>query len=272
MSEDQDEVSIYCSLDHSSINDEGENTIVFIHGAFGDGSGWKDVVSHFKDQHLLLPDLPAHGVARHLDRFSVPRASRLLRELIVRKAHGGKAKVVGFSLGAQVAVHLCSTYPEVIDETVFVSGYGGPSSPTESPRRFLPYAAWMSQRVEYALPRGLIRYMMDGADMPRGDLSQHTLSLYRDIFTPEIKTDWPEPWPARTLIVVAGKGDLIPSADNPNVAKRLASIGQKGNVSTLAVTHPLMRHPWLLQDPELFARAVMAWFERAEIVDGFIKL
>jgi hypothetical protein len=36
---------------------------------------------------------------------------------------------------------------------------------------------------------------------------------------------------------------------------------KEGNGESRAVEVPTMRHPWDLQDPELFARSVVAWIE-----------
>lgn len=259
----------YVSLQHGERNTQATETVLLIHGAFGDGNGWELVAQHLSAYHLLLPDLPSHGIARHIEPFSVGVSAQLLRELIVQRAHGGVAKVVGFSLGAQVAMRLVSEYPEVVDRAVFVSGFGAPSITPSS--AYLPYGVWLSQRAEWLMPRPWLRKLMDGADLPRPNLSNCTLKLDREIFAPT-DSKWPTTWPARTLIVVAGKGDIIPSQDNADAARQLAEIGRQSNPATIAVTHPEMRHPWIYQAPALFAAAVLAWFDKGEILEGFVKL
>lgn len=62
-------------------------------------------------------------------------------------------------------------------------------------------------RVENCISLSLMRGVMDGADLrhTRTDTNTCTLSLCRQILSPETLTQWPSPWRARSLIVAAGK-------------------------------------------------------------------
>lgn len=240
-------IEIYCAFPHQERNKSGTQSVIFIHGAFENSSSWEVVLPHLpqdSNYHLILSDLPSHGVASHIKPFSVTIAALLVSKLIARLGHNGKAKLVGLSLGADVALRIASDYPKVVDGAVFVSGASTPSSrrntSTFSP--YLPHAAWLSQRIEWLAPRALIRYLMDGTDMPRANLARCSLDLNRQISSPT-DSKWPSPWPAKTLIVAAGKGGVIPSQDNAGTARRLAEIGRQGNEGTLAVGHQYMRHP-----------------------------
>jgi pimeloyl-ACP methyl ester carboxylesterase len=184
-------VERYCALPHREQNQTGTSTIVFIHGAFDNSSSWNIVTQHFpkaSDYHLMLPDLPSHGIASALKPFSITVAARLISELVARRACDGVAELVGLSLGADVAVRIASDFPHVVDNKgVFVSG-----ASTSIPRgqktftiQYLPHAAWLSQRIEWLVPRPLIRSLMDGADFPRQNLSNCPLELNKEIFAPE---------------------------------------------------------------------------------------
>lgn len=264
-------IAEYCALPHREKNVNGKQTVFFIHGAFGDGGYWDLVTQHLpEDYHLLLPDQPCHGIARDIScgNFTINLSAQLLSSLIKRRAHNGVAKIVGHSLGANVALRLASEHPDVVDGVVFVSGASAPSSSaTKSP--YLPHTVWLSQRIEWLAPRALIRTLMDGTDMPRLDLSACTLELNRAIFAPR-DSERPAPWPSRTLIVAAGKRGVLPTQDSFDAARRLAEIGSEGNSATRAVVHYEMRHPWNLQAPKLFADAIVAWFERGEVLEGFL--
>lgn len=257
-------------LHYAEHNPSGKSTIVLIHGAFSSSKNWDLVVPHLTDSyHLLIPDMPGQGQSRNVTPFSVEYSSRLLERLIRKRAINEKAHIVGHSLGAHVAINLASSYPEVVD-AVFVSGFGIFPATILTP--FLPYATWASNRVENLIPRSVIRWLMDGTDIPRGDMDACTLDLCRQIVAPMIEAKWPSPWPARTLIVAAGKSGILPTSDRPEDAVKLMEIGRERNPDTIAVTHPAMRHPWNRQAPELFAGTARAWFERGEIPDGFQKL
>jgi pimeloyl-ACP methyl ester carboxylesterase len=266
----------YCALPHREHNKAGKCTLVFIHGAFDSSTSWDIVTPHLppaSEYHLLLPDLPSHGMASHIKPFSISIAAHLISKFISRRAHNGVAKLVGLSLGADVALRIASDFPQVVDNGVFVSGASTPIpvSDKTAASQYLPHAAWLSQRIEWLVPRPLIRSLMDGTDLPRPTLGNCSLELNRQIFAPE-DSKWPSPWPARTLIVAAGRGGLLPTEDNADTARRSAEIGRKGNPETLAVVHYDMRHPWSLQAPELFAEAVDAWFREGRVLDKFVPL
>jgi len=186
--------------------------------------------------------------------------------LISTQAKGGKAHIVGHSLGSKVAIRLAERHPEVV-HTALVSGYevypGLSSAAT-------PYIFWTMNRINDAIPRPLIRWAMDGAEI--GRTAKVPFSLYRQIS--EVTTSsWPEPWPARTLVIAAGKGEwYLPSYDHPEDAQKLAGIGKGLNAGTIAVTHPLMRHPWNRQAPALFADTIRAWVEGKDLPEGFVPL
>jgi len=271
-----DVVEQYCALPHLEQNQRGTSTIVFIHGAFVSSTSWDIVTPHLSkasNYHILLPDLPSHGIARDIKPFSISIAAHLISEVIARRAHNGVAKLVGLSLGADVALRIASDYPSVVDKNgVFVSGASTPMPRGQtSSFQYLPYGAWLSQRIEWLLPRPLIRSLMDGTDLPRPTLSDCPLELNAQIFAPD-DSKWPSAWPARTLIVAAGKRGLLPTDDNADTARRLAEIGRKGNEGTLAVIHYGMRHPWSHQAPQLFAEAVDAWFREDRVLEGFVPL
>lgn len=218
--------------------------------------------------HLLLPDLPGHGGSREISPFSKEHGARLLSQLIRERAAAGKAHVVGFSFGAHIAIELASKFPECV-ESVFVSGF---EVYNVSPQTFVTVGSFES-RLTSLVPRGLIKWLMDGTDLPTPQFQPSQDLRLAIAETMCIRDDeWPSPWQARTLIVAAGKSGLLPTADHPHDARKLRDTGREGNEETKAVTHPKMRHPWIWQAPELFAKAVRRWVEEAEVEEGFVSL
>lgn len=229
-------------------------TLLLIHGAFTTAADWQPVISHLDQTfHILAPDLPGHGSSG--GTFTIDNAADALYALIQESASSRKAHVVGHSLGAQVAIRLAEKCPSAVDHMV-VSGFEIYPSLPSSDR--LTYILWAMNRVENLVPRPAIRWLMDGADIRRLSPS---LGQCRQIAETMKTATYPSVWPAPTLIIAAGRGGLIPSYDHPEDAKKLASIGREGNEKTLAVTHPLMRHPWNQQDPLLFANTCRGWIQ-----------
>jgi pimeloyl-ACP methyl ester carboxylesterase len=245
--------------------DESKPTILFIHGASSSSADFNLVIPHFNNNyHLLLPDLPAHGKSKDIVPLTRELAARLLANLIQQKALNGKAHIVGHSLGSHIAIELATKYPDVVD-VVFVSGYGVASS-----AQALAYGLWIQSAAVSIAPAPLVRWLTSGTDIPPSR-EPNSLALKRDLARAMCFADdeWPDPWPARTLIIAAGKSGVLPTADNADHAKRLRDIGRKRNEATIAYTHREMRHPWCLQAPKLYAQTITQWIEQDTVPGGF---
>jgi pimeloyl-ACP methyl ester carboxylesterase len=87
-------------------------TIVFLHGTVLAGSAWTAQIAALGDAfHCLAPDLPGHGTAVDVP-FTIDAAVDRVVGLIDREAHGGRAILVGLSLGGYVAMALAARTPE----------------------------------------------------------------------------------------------------------------------------------------------------------------
>ncbi|WP_329109688.1 alpha/beta hydrolase [Micromonospora sp. NBC_01699] len=96
--------------------------VVLLHGLGTTGWMWHRlaaVLGH--DLHLLLPDLPGHGRSRGRPWVSVADSADAVAELIRSRVPGGRAHVVGLSLGGYVTVQLAADRPDVV-ESALVSG------------------------------------------------------------------------------------------------------------------------------------------------------
>jgi pimeloyl-ACP methyl ester carboxylesterase len=99
-------------------NDE---TIMFLHSGGIAGWMWDKQVEAFKDYHCIVPDLPEHGKSAEVKPFTMKGAAEMIIDIIQNRAHGGKAHLVGISLGAQITVQILSMDPEVVDHAL-ISG------------------------------------------------------------------------------------------------------------------------------------------------------
>jgi len=98
----------------SDASDAGDArpTIVFLHGTRLTGSQWATQVAALSDAyHCLAIDLPGHG-NQHGVPFTLEGAADHVADVIEREAHGGRAIVVGLSLGGYVAMALAARWPE----------------------------------------------------------------------------------------------------------------------------------------------------------------
>ncbi len=105
-------------------DDQGSGQpVVFIHGGAVDGRFFKDNVPALTDRlRVITVDLWGHG--RSPDRegpFTLASFSDDVAE-VIREVAGGRAHVVGHSIGACVAMDLAMRHPDVVDRLVIASG------------------------------------------------------------------------------------------------------------------------------------------------------
>lgn len=85
---------------------------MFLHGTRLTGASWATQVAALGGQYrCLAPDLPGHGSAA-ADSFTVDGAARRVADLIERETSGGRAILVGLSLGGYVAMAVAAGWPD----------------------------------------------------------------------------------------------------------------------------------------------------------------
>ena len=88
--------------------------IVFLHGTRLSRAAWTPQLDALGDEFRAIAlDLPGHG-ARAAERFTLDRATDVVVAAIRERAAGGRAVVVGLSLGGYVAMTLAARSPELI--------------------------------------------------------------------------------------------------------------------------------------------------------------
>ncbi len=99
---------------------DGE-TILLVHGNSVAGWSWAPQVALLPHRHLLTPDLPGFG-GRHREPWpGLDGAADDLAAIVAERAVGGRAHVVGLSLGGILGVRLAARHPDLV-RTLLVSG------------------------------------------------------------------------------------------------------------------------------------------------------
>lgn len=103
-------------------------TLVLLHGFLGLPESWNDVVSALgTTERVLRPALLGHGAAdwdaRPLPATFSDEVARLGAHL--REQRVGRVHLVGYSMGARVALVLAERHPELIERLTLVSGSAG---------------------------------------------------------------------------------------------------------------------------------------------------
>lgn len=111
--------------------------VLLLHGFTGRGTAWggfADAVA--RRRRLVLVDLPGHGRSGAADpaRMSVERAADDLAAVLGRLG-AAPAAVVGYSLGARVALRLAAAHPAAVRRLVLESPSAGIADPGERAAR-----------------------------------------------------------------------------------------------------------------------------------------
>src|ERR1700742_2452679 len=111
-------------LAYHVFNPEGTESILLLHGGMTAATEWDLALPHISKQyHIIVPDIPLHNQSRNIKLENPGIDTRnILRDLIKNSAKGGKAHIVGLSMGAYIGRRLAVQCPEVVS-TCFLSGY-----------------------------------------------------------------------------------------------------------------------------------------------------
>jgi pimeloyl-ACP methyl ester carboxylesterase len=122
--------------------------IVFVHGTRLSRAAWTPQLAALSDEFRTIAlDLPGHG-ERAAERFSLDGAADVLAATIQDQAFGGRAVVVGLSLGGYVAMTLAAGRPSLVRGLVIAGASAEPVGIGS-----LPYRALAGAMARFAGPR-----------------------------------------------------------------------------------------------------------------------
>lgn len=119
--------SEFMSLYYQEHGDKNAPLIVFLHGGGVSSWMWDKQVQYFKHKHCVTIDLPEQGKSRQSELFSIKSSALKIIELIENIGKGKEITVIGFSLGAQVALQILSLKPQLVDYAMINSALVIPS-------------------------------------------------------------------------------------------------------------------------------------------------
>ncbi len=230
-------------------------SILFLHGGGAGGWMWRTHVTLLGDYHCLVPDLPEHGESVAEMPFSIMDAAGRMAELVRTRAHGGRAHLAGLSLGAQVALQLLSTSPELVDHAMLSGTLVRPMKSAgwanATARLYMPFKDW----------KWLIRMNMRSLGIPedyldevRSDTQRLTADAYARITAENMRFALPDGLDRVTVPTLIAAGSLEPAPILAS-AQDLAHAIPKSMECVL----PRRGHNWPLQLPTLFVQTLLAW-------------
>lgn len=247
---------------------EGGPTTLFLHGGGVGGWSWGEQLPAFSTSHLLVPDLPEHG--NSVGPFSIDGAAEAVARLIRARAKNGRARVVGLSLGAQVATRLLALAPELV-ERAFLSGT------LVRPTPFLASAlgrTLMRWTVACYLPfrnrSPLVRANMRALGIPaayeepfKADTQALTLDGFCRVMTENLTFRMPPDLSRATAPVLVVVGERERKTMRASARQLVAALPNARGVVVERVGHN-----WNLEAPARFNALVQAFFDDAPLPEG----
>lgn len=242
--------------------------IVFLHGGGVSGWMWEKQLEYFHDYHCLVPDLPGHGLSSRMD-FSIHSSAEEIGSLIQAKAQGKQVILVGFSLGAQIAIKILSLYPDLVDYAVINSALVRPiplATKVINPTVRLTYRLTKNRAFSKIQAKQLYigdqmfeKYYKETTDMERNTL----IKILEENMSFRIPKDFSRS-KAKILITVGNHEKQI-------MKKSVSDLVDK-NMNCKGVIIPSVGHGVSLALPDLFNKMIEAWIHDRELPSGLIPV
>jgi pimeloyl-ACP methyl ester carboxylesterase len=242
---------------------EPGRNILFLHGLGTTSRMWDEHVRLLPEFTCLNPDLPGHGTRSRRPWVSLADTTAEVARLI-EAAPGGRAHVVGLSLGGAVAIELMNTRPELLDR-VLIDGAAaipwrfGPLlargaalvSPAMHSLPFMRLVAWSLSIKQDRWPDFCREFrLVDPGSFRRS--VRHALAARLRNF------DFPGP-----VLLVAGRHDIgATRVSNATLARALPNAS--------AWYAPGTFHAWAGTNPDLHRAMVRAFVTGEPLPDGLL--
>lgn len=95
----------------------GQAPLLIVHGLYGSARNWGIIARNLSaDRQVLAVDMRNHGESPWRDSHTYPDLAADLAEVI--GAHGGRADVLGHSMGGKAAMALALSQPDLVDRLI----------------------------------------------------------------------------------------------------------------------------------------------------------
>ncbi|GGG61134.1 alpha/beta fold hydrolase [Paenibacillus radicis (ex Gao et al. 2016)] len=237
--------------------------MLFIHGGGVSGWMWDEQIRHFSPHyHCVVPDLPEHGQSLGDAPFSIRASAEYLLQRIEAIGAGKTVIIIGFSLGAQIAVQMVSMRPDLIDYAIINSAL---VIPMPSMKRWIP----LSVRLTFPLIRNRSFSKLQAKQLYLS--SNHLNNYYEE--SCRMKPD------SLVRILEENMSFELPAGFHKAQSKLLVTVGEKeksvmqksvallvrGNTGCIGVVIPDIGHGVSLAKPAYFNQMIERWLDNGQV-------
>ncbi|KAE8766156.1 alpha/beta fold hydrolase [Georgenia thermotolerans] len=232
---------------------ESDTTIVLLHGGNVANWMWDPQVKALTDHHVLTPHLPGFGNRAGEIWQSLAATADDVAATIAAHARGGRAHVVGLSLGGVVTTRLLARHPEVVRSALIT---GVPLAGVHGLTRWLGDLQlglwdkrwfWQAQSYAFGLPaedRDL--FVEHGLTVSK----DNAVRLMREVYDGGAP-DGIGAYRGRLLAIAGGKESASVRRSFPHLRRAVPQVECR--------IAPGMHHAWNIEDAGLFTDVVRAW-------------
>lgn len=258
---------------HRRLGNPQRPALVFVHGFLGSGQDWQGVAPGFANRFCCyLFDLPGHGAhttASMAAKLSLPR---LAQGLVDSLTAVGRRKffLVGYSLGARLALTVALNYPDRVEALVLEGGSPGLASPDDRRKRLQLDQA----RADQIRNQGLSAFLDRWYDAPLFASLKRNPQRLKRLKALRCQNDpaWmakavaelspgrqPSLWQALASLNVPC---LLLAGELDEAYKNITGLMQSELPQASTVIVPQAGHNTHLEQPERFVQALLGFLER----------
>ena len=231
-------------------------TIIFLHGLGVSSWMWELQLPALQDDfHCIGIDLPGNGDSYEEDWRSFSDSAAQVAEVIRQFATGGKAHVVGLSLGGYVTVQTLVDFPDLVLSAI-ASGIS--TQPLVRPFLVRPFTRLVSATMRIkplvhlsGKAMGLDEEAFEMYKRDVGRLSAESIKrIYHEVLAMTLPAQFSTV--ARKLLLVAGDKEA------KAVLAGLTEVATQFPAATVAKA-PNAHHIWSAEHPDLFSDMIGKW-------------
>lgn len=140
-------------------------SVLLLHGFTGSGESWSELVPHLSARYRVIRvDLPGHGrtiAPADPSRGALPAVAADIAALLARQG-AAPAHVLGYSMGARLALGVALLHPQVVRSLIMESGSPGLATEAERAERRASDAA-LADRIER---HGIVAFVDEWERLP----------------------------------------------------------------------------------------------------------